>query len=38
MTFSRCGSYRKETCYFDEDIAIQYVLNKLEGRITESKY
>ena len=29
MAFSRCGSYRKDTCYYDEYIAIQYVLNKL---------
>ena len=31
MAFSRCGSYRKGTCYYDEYIAIQYVFNKLEG-------
>ena len=30
MTFSMYGSYRKGTCYHDEYIAIQYVLNKLE--------
>ena len=34
MTFSRCGSYRKDTCYNAEYIGIQYVLNKLEGRMT----
>ena len=38
VTFSRCGSYRKDTCYYDEYIAIQYVLNKLEGRMTAYKY
>ena len=31
MTFSSGGSYRKDTCYYDEYTAIQYVLNKLEG-------
>ena len=30
MTFSRCGSYRKDTCYSDEYIGIQHVFNKLE--------
>ena len=34
MAFSRCGSYRKDTCYHDEYIAIQYMLNKFEGRMT----
>ena len=38
MTFSRCDSYRKDTCDYDECIAIQYVLNKLEGRMTAFKY
>ena len=38
MTFSRCGSYRKDTCDYDEYIAIQNVLNKLEGRMTAFKY
>ena len=36
MTFSRCGSYRKDTFYYDE--SIQYVLNKLEGRMTAFRY
>ena len=30
MTFSRSGSYCKGTCYYDEYIGIQYVLNELE--------
>ena len=38
MKFSGCGSYRKDTCYYDEYIAIQCVLNKLEGRMTAFKY
>ena len=38
MKFSRCYSYRKDTCYYDEYIAMQYVSNKLEGRMTASKY
>ena len=38
MKFSRCGSYRKDTSYYDEYIAIQYELNKLEGRMTAFKY
>ena len=38
MPFSRCDSYRKDTCYYDEYIAIQYVLNKLEDRMTAFKY
>ena len=38
MKFSRCGSYRIDTCYYDEYIAIQYVLNKLEGKMTAFKY
>ena len=38
MTFSGCGSYRKDTYDYDEYIAIQYVLNKLEGRMTEFEY
>ena len=32
MTFTRFGSYRKDTCYYDK--YRQYVLNKLEGRMT----
>ena len=32
MTFSTFGSYSKDTCYYDE--YRQYVLNKLEGRMT----
>ena len=38
MTFSRCGSYRKDNYYYDEYIAIRYVLNKLEGRMTAFKH
>ena len=38
MKFSGCGSYRKDTCYYDEYKAIQCVLNKLEGRMTAFKY
>ena len=38
MTFSRFSSYRKGTCYYDEYIAIQYMLNKLKGSITAFKY
>ena len=38
MTFSRCGSHLKDICYYDEYIAIQYVLNKLEGRMTALEY
>ena len=38
MKFSRCGSYRKGNCYFDEFVAIQYLLNKLEGRMTAFRY
>ena len=38
MTFSRYSSYCKDTCYYDEYIALQYVLNKLEGRMTAFKY
>ena len=34
MAFSRCGSYHKNTCYYDEYIAIQDELNKLKGRLT----
>ena len=29
MPYSRCGSYRKDICCYDEYIAIQYELNKL---------
>ena len=36
--FSRCSSYRKDTCYYDEYIAILYVSNKLEGRMTAFKH
>ena len=32
MTFSRFGFYSKDTCYYDK--YRQYVLNKLEGRMT----
>ena len=32
MTFSRFGSYSEDTCYYDK--YRQYVLNKLEGRMT----
>ena len=28
MTFSRCGSYRKDMCHYE--VGIQYALNKLE--------
>ena len=38
MKFSRCGSYRQDTCYCDEYIVIKYVLNKLESRMTAFKY
>ena len=38
MTFSRFGSSRKDTCYYDKCMAIQYVLSKLEGRMTAFKY
>ena len=38
MTFSRCGSYGKDTCYYDEYIAIQYVLNEFEGGMTTFRY
>ena len=31
MTFSRCCSYRKGTRYYDECIAMQYVLNKVKN-------
>ena len=34
MTFSWCDSYCKGTCDYDEYIAIQHVLNKLEGIMT----
>ena len=37
MTFSGCGSYHKDTCDYDEYIAIQYVFNKLEGGMTALK-
>ena len=41
MTFSRCCSYRKDTCYYDEYIlysyTVLYVLNKLDGRMTAFK-
>ena len=29
MTFSGCGSYRKDTYDYNEYIAIQYVLNSI---------
>ena len=38
MTFSGCGSYHKDTYYYDEYIAIQYVFNKLAGGMTAFKY
>ena len=38
MRFSRCGSCRKDTCCYDEYIATQYVLSKLEGRTTVFEY
>ena len=38
MTFSGCGSYRKDSYAYDEYIAIQYVLDKLESRMTALKY
>ena len=38
MGLSRCGSYRRDICYYDEYIAIQYMLNKFEGRMTAFKY
>ena len=33
MAFSGCGSYRKDSYDYHEYIAVQYVLNKLEGRM-----
>ena len=36
-TFSGCDSYHKDTFDYDEYIAIQFVLNKLEGRMTAFK-
>ena len=38
MTFSVCGSYHKDTNYYDEYIAIQHVFNKIESGMTEFKY
>ena len=38
MVLSRCGSYRRDICYYDEYKAIQYVLNKLEVRMTAFRY
>ena len=38
MTFSGCGSYRKDSYAYDEYIAIQFVLDKLESRMTALKY
>ena len=38
MSFSGCGSYRKDTYDYDEYFAIQYVLNKLEGGVNAFKY
>ena len=35
MAFSRCGSYRKDTFYYDEYIAIQYELIKLEDVVVD---
>ena len=37
MTFSGCGSCHKDTCYYDEYIAIQHVFKKLEGGMTAFK-
>ena len=37
MIFSKCVSYRKDTCYYDEYIGIQHVLNELE-RMTAFEY
>ena len=38
MKFSRFCSYSKATCDYHEYIAMQYVSNKLEGRMTAFKY
>ena len=38
MTFSRFGSYSKDTCYYDKCVGIQYVLHKLEGSMTALEY
>ena len=37
MTFSGRGSYRKDPYDYGEYMAIQYELNKLEGRMTAFK-
>ena len=36
MTFSGCGSYRKETCDYDEYIVTVY--RRLDGIMTAFKY
>ena len=41
MTFSVCGSYRRETCDYDEYIVTVYsihVLNRLDSIMTAFKY
>ena len=38
MTFSGCSSYHKDTFDHDQYIAIQYVFNKLEGKIIAFRY
>ena len=39
MTFSRCGSYHKDTYDYDEFIlSIQYVFDSLEGEMIKFRY
>ena len=38
MKFSGCGSYRKDSYDYDEYIAVKYVLDKLEIRMTAFRY
>ena len=38
MTCSGCGSYRRDSYDYDELIAIWYVLNRFESRMTALKY
>ena len=38
MTFSGFGSYRKDSYDYDEYIAVQYVLDKLESRMIAFRY
>ena len=38
MTFSRYGSYRKDSYDYDEYIALLYVFDKLESRMIAFKY